>query len=147
MARSLLVGRDIVDHVLDNLRLLVGDTGDAEAPDDTTLPYGVLYPIGFLEADGDLEQPVRDGWYEFQITTVGLTREQAHERAAGYDAILLTTLDVSDVAVRSGALTARVGPYRPGSVRDVADRDDDVQPPLHYIINTYEVFVASPRTP
>lgn len=107
--------------------------GDATKPDDTTLPYAVMYPLGSSvfdgsHADGDLDS---DAWPVTQVTYVGESRDQVDQ-----------VRDVVRAAVLGNYLTVagrRVGPIRLDDERPI-DRDDDVNPPLLYAIDRFKAY-------
>ena len=107
--------------------------GDGQAPSDTTRPYAVLYPLDDDARDGDYVETQRTGWYEYQVTCVGDTREQAEGLADLLRAVMLAA-DLTPVGYRMYPFTKRVG--------QIVDRDDDVQPPVFYTIFTVAGFVA-----
>lgn len=51
--------------------------GEGEAPADVTTPYGVLYMLPDVSSDGSLEDPDSDVWWEWQVTCVGRTQNEA----------------------------------------------------------------------
>lgn len=107
--------------------------GDGQAPEDQTLPYATLYSLDENDMDGSLASAQETGWFEFQITAVGQTRMQA---AALGDKLRETLLASSPTVVGY-----TLGPWLK-LVSDITDRDDDVQPPVFYSINTLQVFTA-----
>ncbi len=108
--------------------------GDGQAPADDTRPYAVLYALDETEEEGDMSSAVTvTGWFEFQITSVGDTREQAE-----WLADLLRTLILASNLTPSGF---RMFPWR-NLITNLPDRDDDEQPPLFYVTSTVEGFVA-----
>jgi len=127
--------RILTDAVLTELKTNSGSfkIGDSHAPADDTRPYAVLYPLDESEREGDMSTIDVTGWYEYQVTTVGDTREQAEGLAD-----LLRTLILAADLTPSGF---RMFPFRK-AVTNLPDRDDDVQPPLYYVTLTVEGFVA-----
>ncbi len=108
--------------------------GDGQAPADDTRPYAVLYALDDAERVGDMSAAVDvTGWFEFQITSVGDTREQAE-----WLADLLRTHILAVKLTPSGFV---MFPWR-NVVTNLPERDDDVQPPLFYVTSVVEGFVA-----
>ncbi len=107
--------------------------GDATAPADDARPYAVLYPMDDSERDGDFVDTQRTAWFEYQITSVGDTREQAEWLADRLRTVLLAA-DLSPSGFRMYPFEKVVGL--------ITDRDDDVQPPLFYSIFSVQGFVA-----
>ena len=107
--------------------------GDATAPADDALPYAVLYPMDDGQRDGDYEDTQRTSWYEFQVTCVGDTREQAE----GLADLLRTQMLAADLTPTG----FRMYPWEK-VVGLITERDDDVQPPLFYSIFTVQGFTA-----
>ena len=125
--------RIVTDAVLSTLEANWTRVGDAQAPEDDTLPYAVLYPIDESDMDGDLAAAQRTGWFEFQITCVGETRESSSQLGDKLrDALLASSPAVAGYTL---------GPWLK-VVSDTVNRDDDVQPPVFYSINVVQVFTA-----
>lgn len=128
--------RILTDAVLTRLKTNSGSfkIGDGQAPADNDRPYAVLYALDEGESDGDMSTAADiTGWVEYQVTSVGDTREQAE----GLADLLRTHLLASDLSP-SGF---RMFPWR-NFVTSLPDRDDDVQPPLFYVTSVVEGFVA-----
>ncbi len=127
--------RILTSAVLTKLKTNSGSfkIGDGQAPADDTRPYAVLYALDEAEREGDMSTIDVTGWYEYQITTVGNTREQAEGLAD-----LLRTLMLAANLTPSGF---SMFPFRK-VVTGLPERDDDVQPPLFYVVQTVEGFVA-----
>jgi len=53
------------------------EVGKAEAPDNTTTPYVVVYPLEDFDSFGSLGDPDAEVWWERQITCVGSDGEEA----------------------------------------------------------------------
>ena len=125
--------RIVTDAVLTELQTSGFEIGDGQTPADDEVPYAVLYSLDENDMDGDMADAQRTGWFEFQVTSVGTTRLQASTLGDRLRDILLA----SSPAVAGYTL----GPWLK-LVSDVTDRDDDVQPPVFYSINTLQVFTA-----
>ncbi len=127
--------RLLTNAVLTKLKTNSGSfkIGDGQAPADTTRPYAVLYSLDENERDGDMATIDVTGWFEYQITSVGDTREQAE-----WLADLLRTLILAAKLTPSGFV---MFPWR-NVVTNLPERDDDEQPPLFYVTATVEAFVA-----
>ena len=107
--------------------------GDAQAPTDSSRPYAVLYPLFVTDRDGPQSDDTADGWYEFQVTSVGDTRMQAEWMR-----------DRTTAAMKAGSFPVTgfaTGPVKP--TNDVGvERDDDVQPPIYYSHQLLQIFVT-----
>jgi hypothetical protein len=127
--------RVLTDAVLTRLKTNSGSfkIGDGQAPADDDRPYAVLYALDEAEREGDMRTLDVTGWFEYQITTVGDTREQAD----GLADLLRTLILASDLSP-SGF---NMFPWRK-IVTNLPERDDDVQPPLFYVTSVVEGFVA-----
>ncbi len=128
--------RLLTNAVLTKLKTNSGSIkiGDGQAPADDDRPYAVLYALDDAERAGDMSSAVDvTGWFEFQITSVGDTREQAE-----WLADLLRTLMMSANLTPSGFV---MFPWR-NLVTNLPERDDDEQPPLFYVTSVIEGFVA-----
>ncbi len=127
--------RLLTDAVLTRLKTNSGafKIGDSHAPADDTRPYAVLYPLDEAEREGDMSTIDVTGWFEYQVTSVGDTREQAE----GLADLLRTLLLASDLTPTG----FRMHPWRK-VVTNLPERDDDVQPPLYYCTQTVEGFTA-----
>lgn len=117
--------------LLDLLAGLGVSTGFNQAPASTAPPYHVLYPLPSSEHDGTLRNPDEDRALIYQLTTVGRVPEEA-EHLADLARALLTgaTLTVAGRAIW------RIEPDELGRL----ERDDALQPPLHYAIETYRLW-------
>lgn len=114
--------------------------GDSEAPVDAEElldggePYAVVYSTGFRNIDGPAEDRNADVWFEYQITTVGISRLQVEDvRDQIRAAVLAGTYTLTG---RSVAGEIAVEPFP-------VDRDDDIQPPRFYAIDLF-VFPTMP---
>lgn len=127
--------RLLTDAVLARLKTNSGsfEIGDGRAPADDDRPYAVLYSLDEAEREGDMRTLDVTGWFEYQITTVGDTRKQAEGLAD-----LLRTLILASDLTPSGFV---MFPWRK-VVTNLPERDDDVKPPLFYVTQTVEGFVA-----
>ena len=96
-------------------------------------PYAVLYPLGGAGYDGSLhaQDLDEDAWPTWQVTTVGVSPEQAEGvRDAIRAAVLGQTLTVA---------SSRLGPVRLLDEQGVTI-DHDVTPPLFYAIDRYRAY-------
>ncbi len=128
--------RLLTNAVLTKLKTNSGsiNIGDGQAPADDDRPYAVLYALDDAERAGDMSSAVDvTGWFEFQITSGGDTREQAE-----WLADLLRTLILASSLTPSGFV---MFPWR-NLVTNLPERDDDEQPPLFYVTSVIEGFVA-----
>jgi hypothetical protein len=125
--------RLVANAVLAAARSTGRTIGDAQAPAASARPFGVVYPLYVAERDGTLADSTADGWWQYQVTAVGDTREQAQGLA-----------DELEVAILQSTLTVNgylVGPILRAE-RMPVERDDDVQPPLFYQTITFSIFVT-----
>ncbi len=127
--------RILTDAVLTKLRTNSASRkiGDGQAPADDDRPYAVLYSLDENEREGDMSTIDVTGWFEYQITSVGDTRSQAE-----WLADLLRTLILAANLTPSGFV---MFPFRK-VVTGLPERDDDVQPPLFYVVQVVEGFTA-----
>lgn len=111
------------------------ETGDSQAPDDTSRPYCVVYPLFVADLDGPgYSDPTADGWYDFQVTACGETREQAQALADLLEPIMLAwDYDVVPAYSVQACERSEILPV---------ERDDDVQPPIFYQTQMFQVFVT-----
>lgn len=96
-----------------------------EAPAGVAAPYAVLYQLPAVNSDGPLNDPDADWQLPYQVTSVGVGPEQA-QGVADYLRGLVDAAGFLTVAGRSLWLArwTRLG---------APQRDDTVQPPLHYV--------------
>lgn len=128
---------DALLAVLASADILAGDglkPPDAGWPlEDTSqpfLPYVVLFQGVTVQIDGPVTDPNADTISEYQLTSIGVTRASASVLARNAkDALLNTPLAIADRTVQRVEWVAG----RP------AQRDDDVTPPLFYVIDIYTV--------
>lgn len=131
---------DALHTLLNAAAILTGDgtrpPGGGFPGEDSTLPfvpYAVLHQGVTLDIDGPVADPNADVVDEFQLTSVGVTRASASVIADRARAALLGT--ALTVPGRHVQLVEWTG-GRP------ADRDDDVTPPLFYVIDLYSVATS-----
>ena len=125
--------RLLTNAVLAAARTTGRTIGDAQAPATSTRPFGVVYSLYVAERDGPMSDDTADGWWQYQVTSVGDTREQAQGLADELEAaILRTSLSATGYVV---------GPVKRAE-RFPVERDDDVQPPLFYQTVTFSIFVT-----
>lgn len=107
--------------------------GRGEAPTDLTFPYAVVYPVGDTPGSTSVGDPTETVVYEFQVTTVGSTAEQAEWMQTQCRTALLgwtptvTGRSFTPVNKASGLGTRR---------------DDNVQPAQFYTVDRYELFAS-----
>lgn len=125
--------RLLTDQVLLAAAVPGFDVGDAEADESFTFPYSVVYPLFTADLDGPLSDVTADGWYQYQVTCVGETREQAQGLA-----------DATEPALEAYAYTVANYAIGPAQLNDrlPVDRDDGVQPPLFYQTLVFQYFVT-----
>jgi hypothetical protein len=119
--------------VLAAVRAIHPRAGDLDVPDDETLPYCIVYPLGAVQLDGSLEagDEQNDVWPAWQVTSIGSTREQAEWLQDKVRAGLLGTY--LTVAGR------RVGPVRLDEAQ-AAQRDTDVTPYAYYAVDRFRLL-------
>lgn len=94
-------------------------------------PYGVLYQLPAVEADGPLNNPEADWLLQYQLTSVAIGPEQA-QGTADY---LRALIDAAGFLVVAGRST-----WLPQWTRLGAPlRDDTVQPPLHFVTEDFQL--------
>lgn len=107
--------------------------GDGAAPSAAVLPFAVVYPIGDVDREAAMNELLKDGDLvtEVQVTSVGESREQAQWMSGQIreefiaSAISWATRKITLVELDDG---------------NAVERDDDVQPPLFYGIDSFLVF-------
>lgn len=117
---TLRVHTDSVIAKLESVGLSVGD-GESPAP-----PSCAVYTIPGGRSYGSLQEPNEDADFVYQVTCVGITREQAEWVADKAIAALLGGVTVADRHIARVMVDAFPGVFR----------DDDATPP---------VFVSTPR--
>jgi hypothetical protein len=127
--------RLLTDAILTVLRSDDFEVGDAQAPEDDESPYGVLYPLTELDRDGDMAKTDRTGWWQYSVSSVGVTRVQVQALAD----VLRDLIEDADAVFTVTGFA--VGPVR-RVITGLVERDDDVQPPLFYANDVFDVFVA-----
>ncbi len=109
------------------------DVGDSVAKDTFALPYSVVYPLFISDIDGPMADVDADGWYQYQVTCVGVTRMQAQGLA---DAVLVAltgyTYAVSGYSVQAPQLVDKLP----------IDRDDSLTPALFYQAVVVQMWVT-----
>ena len=107
--------------------------GDAAAPKGAALPYANVQMIGDAVREGSMAELLKDADLvtEIQVTSVGESRTQAQWMSGQVrdefvaSAITWATRKISLVELDSG---------------NEVERDDDVQPPLFYAIDSFLVY-------
>lgn len=107
---ALPVVRTHTDGVIARLEALGLTVGDAVAP-DASPPYVVVYPIAGGGTSGTLAAPDDDAELIFQVTCVGVSREQA-EWLADKALSLLTSVTVTGRSVPRVSLDSFGGVVR-----------------------------------
>ena len=89
--------------------------GYVVAPEDRTLPYAVLHPVGGTGDQGAWADPAEDASLVFQVTSVGGSPKQAQWMASQINQAFMD-LD-SEITVTSGSVQGRstdtLGPVTP----------------------------------
>lgn len=109
--------------------------GDGHAPhsidpgSDAWTPYSVLYMLNGGELDGPLNAPEADGELPFQLTSVGrLAAEARYQADEATAAITTTAITVTGRTIQRARLS---------EAGSGVQRDDDVQPPLFYVVQRF----------
>lgn len=106
--------REHTDGVIAALEAANLTVGDGEAPSGSP-PYAVVYPIPGGRAFGSLSEPHEDAELVYQVTCVGLTREQA-EWVADKSMALLDGVTVEDRVIAFVELDSMGGARRDTTV-------------------------------
>ena len=107
--------------------------GDGASPSGASVPFAVVYSIGDVDREAAMNELLKDGDLvtEVQVTSVGESRKQAQWMSrkirASFvaSAITWTTRKIQLVELDDG---------------NIVERDDDVQPPLFYGIDSFVVY-------
>lgn len=139
MVSSLIVTRPFTDAILARLTANLEGVlvGDGEAPVPSDFPYAVLYPLlspEITDDGGTLQDPNAHPILEYQITSVGTTREQAQWTAD----IMRVALFAEDIVVADRSLW-----HINIDVLGQVERDDDLEPPLFYVNEVYSIPSAA----
>ncbi len=114
------------------------DVGHGEAPDVPTpeYPYLVVSRLGAFSIDGDLKRPNRDQNVQWQVTSVGLTSQQAEGGlGAARDTLIGTKIDFTAASyAQSGGIKLTPGP--------ASGRDAGEEPTLFLERDVYKVPVS-----
>lgn len=106
--------------------------GRVEAPSDKTLPYAVVYPLDDTgdPDNGTLGDAHASAVFEFQVTSIGGTAEQAEWMAHKVRVALVGWSPTGDFGVveKSGG--------------DGTRRDDGTQPALFRAVDRFSVFAG-----
>lgn len=108
--------------------------GDHRKPDGASPPYTVFYMLPGGEVDGSLETPDADGDLRFQLTHVGRLPAEARWEA-----------DRASTALLSAAVTVAgrsIDRVRPLEASNQVQRDDDIDPPLFYLVARYGAWTT-----
>lgn len=129
---SIATSRAETNALLAALRVVHARVGDAVAPADTTYPYAVLYPAGNAGLSGSVSAPHEDRPGLYQITCVGLTRDQAEKLADLLRPVPLGPLTITGRKVMQAALESS----------QAARRDDSSTPPVFYTADVYRLHTT-----
>ena len=127
---------DFVTHLATNTAGL--DVGDGEAPENPTpaYPYLVVTPLSPFLTTGSLKRGHELEVAEWQVTSVGLTRQQAQGGiGAARDTLIGQTVSFASASYKQ---TGEVKPVQAPAL--TSDRSD--QPPLFLSNETYQVMVV-----
>jgi hypothetical protein len=116
--------RLLYDAIVSRLGTSTGrPIGDAGEPSDTSTPYAIVYPLIDEPHDGPLDDPTQVVDDAFQVTCVGVSRQQAQwMQKQVRDALLGWTPTVSGFGTFPVQLLSGSG----------TSRDTEVSPPLHF---------------
>lgn len=136
MARTTTLLEDHTQALLTTLAPIPLPVGDGVAPRDADEseidpPYVVLYSLPGGQFDGPLNDSQADVTLVYQITSVGLTRQQAQ-----------VAIDVCRVLMKRNNVTVpnrRVRDLRHLTPNSGVIRDDDLPNPLFYGYDRYEL--------
>ncbi|MDX1407623.1 MAG: hypothetical protein R3330_05800 [Saprospiraceae bacterium] len=136
MARTTVLLDDHTAALLTALSAAGFDIGDGQAPrnadkSEIDPPYAVLYPIPGGRFDGPISDSQADVVLQYQITSVGRTRQQAQ-----------VTLDVCRDLMKVANVTItgrRVRDLKHLTPHSGVMRDDDLPNPLFYGYDRYEL--------
>lgn len=136
MARTVVLLEDHFKGIKDSLDLSTITIGDGTAPRgagkvELDPPYAVLYLIAGGTMDGPLSDSQADVNLIFQITAVGVTRQQA-----------LVVLDITRARMQRELITIpnrKVRDLRLNLPASGMVRDDDLPNPLFYGYDRYEL--------
>lgn len=127
--------RPIIDAVVARLVSETGkNIGEAVAPSSTTLPYAVVYARGEdsdPEVHGTLDDAHDSTFFEWQVTSVGETQDQA---------LWMTDKARTALVGWTPVVSGRTFGEVEVSLAQPVTRDDDVSPPRFYGVDEYRVF-------
>ena len=125
-----------VTHLVGNSQGL--DVGLAEAPEapSPAYPYLVVTPLSPFLIDGALNDRNELQWLEWQVSSVGLTAQQA---LGGSEAAKVRILDTAVDFSASGYVTSGDWQLVPGPAFESEQSD---QPPLFVSHDTYRIMVS-----
>lgn len=108
--------------------------GDSVAPFDTAPPYGVLNLVGGPPPEGSLSDYMADATFRYQVTSIGITREQAQMLADKFRAVMIReSLTVTGRRVMMLQLDTTIG----------LDRDEQGVPSPYYLqVDQYLVMTT-----
>jgi hypothetical protein len=125
--------RLLTEQVLAAAAVPTFPVGDAEAPKTDVRPYVVVYPLFISDIDGPTSDVDADGWYQYQATCVGITRQQAQGLADEVvPALTGYAYTVSGYSIQSPQLVEKLA----------IERDDSLQPPLYYQSVVVQMFAT-----
>lgn len=113
------------------------EVGDGEAPENGTYPYLVVTPLSPFLVEGGLNDSQSQHAVEWQVTSVGLTRQHAQGGLAAARGLVFggTFPDFTPASYRRSGDPALV----PGPA---LNRDDSDKPSLFYAIETYRYVIV-----
>ena len=108
--------------------------GEAIRPAPFTYPYAVIFPMSDIANDGSLNNPTQISVYSFQVSSFGLTMEQAQWMQEKAREVLLGWTPTV-----TGMGTTPIDRAGDGQLL----RDDDVSPPVFSAIDRFRMYASS----
>lgn len=125
--------RTFYDVLVTRLLTTGRPVGEAVKPAAAGLPYAVIYPMTDVSNAGPLNDPTQVSVYQWQVTCVGQTMEQAQWMQHKVRSVLLGWIPtVSGIGTTPVDLAAGSG----------VTRDDDVSPPQFYTTDSYRLYTS-----
>ena len=126
-------GYELTTQIVAALEAAGLTVGRAVAPAGATPPYVVVYPLTGGTFDGGLDAPNDDARPTYQLSSVSANAQQCEWLAdKARTAMVSASLTLTDRTVQ------KIDPVFTGGVI----RDDDVQPPLFYSPERFEVWTT-----
>lgn len=123
--------RPVVEAVIAACSTVGFGVGDGQAPTPIVYPYTVVYALDPAERSGPMVDGQADVTHTIQVTSVGITPEQAQSLADDVDVRLKAGVDVE------GRTVLLVDSTRGGVESDYTET-----PPLFYTVAEYEIHTT-----